>query len=216
MSNSSFTVSYASTTCCRPARFWTLFSLRQPACATRRCASARRCAGAERCRPLADRAGHHHVVAEELELVVEPLVQLRQVRVALVVQEVELHPDGRLALARAARAASRTSGSGRGWTGPGSGGAAPASGTAPGRGARSARRSPSTPSCRASCASCPRTSAARAGGTARRSRGRTREAAPAMTPVAEMFTGTISGCGSGPASTASKIALPRRWSPPAR
>jgi hypothetical protein len=52
--------------------------------------------------PLADRAGAHHVVAEELELVLEPLAQLRQLALdrgaepgveALVVQEVDLQPD---------------------------------------------------------------------------------------------------------------------------
>ena len=51
------------------------------------------------CAPFADRAGHHQVVAEELELVSQPLLQLRQVDVVLVVQEVRLQPDERLALA---------------------------------------------------------------------------------------------------------------------
>ena len=41
--NSLFTASQFSTTCCSPARFCTLFSLRQPAWATRRCASRHAC-----------------------------------------------------------------------------------------------------------------------------------------------------------------------------
>ena len=56
-------------------------------------------AGADRGRPLADRARHQQLVAEELELVSESLLQLGQGGVALVVQEVHLQPDRRLALA---------------------------------------------------------------------------------------------------------------------
>ena len=77
--------------------------------------------------------GPHHVVAEELELVLQPLVQLRQVRVVLVVQEVRLQPDDRLALAVHARATGRTSGSRRGSRAPVRLRRPRRSGTAPGR-----------------------------------------------------------------------------------
>ena len=178
MSNSLLTASYASTTCVRPARFCTLFSLRQPACADQPLRLAPDRAAPERRRPFADRAGHHHVVAEELELVPQPLLQLRQRRIVLVLQEVHLQPDDRLALRGAARARSRTCGTDRGSTGSGSDAAAPASGTAPDRDARSARRWPSRPSRRACCASCPRTSAAGAGGRARSPTDRRRQSRP--------------------------------------
>src|SRR5207249_6117773 len=57
--------------------------------------------------PLADRAGAQHVVAEEEELVLEPLAQLGQLMievaelrdVSLVVQEVDLQADQRAVLA---------------------------------------------------------------------------------------------------------------------
>ena len=57
--------------------------------------------------PLADAAGAQHVVAEERELVLEPFAQLGQLVVeiaergdeSLVVEEVDLQPDGRPALA---------------------------------------------------------------------------------------------------------------------
>ena len=54
-------------------------------------------AARQRRRPFADRAGHHHVVAEELELVPEALLQLRQLGIVLVLQEVHLQPDERAA-----------------------------------------------------------------------------------------------------------------------
>ena len=45
--------------------------------------------------PLADRAGLHHVVAEEWKLVAEAFLQLGQLRVALILQEIHLKPyDG--------------------------------------------------------------------------------------------------------------------------
>ena len=47
--------------------------------------------------PFADRAGLQHVVAEELELVPEALLQLRQLGIVLVLQEVHLQPDERAA-----------------------------------------------------------------------------------------------------------------------
>ena len=56
-------------------------------------------AAGERRRPLADRAGHQHVVAEELELIAEALLQLRQRRVGLVLQEVHLQANERPSLA---------------------------------------------------------------------------------------------------------------------
>ena len=71
-------------------------------------------------------AGHQHVVAEELELVPQPLLQLRQRRVVLVLQEVHLQPDRSSGPRGAARATSRTSGSGRGSTRSGSDAAVPA------------------------------------------------------------------------------------------
>ena len=144
MSNSLLTASYASTTCVSAARFCTLFSLRQPACGDQPLRLAPDRAAAERRRPLADRAGHHHVVAEELELVAQPLLQLRQRRVVLVLQEVHLQPDDASCLRDAARATSRTSGTDRGSTGSDSDAAVPASGTAPDRDARSGRRWPSS------------------------------------------------------------------------
>src|SRR5258708_1278109 len=55
-------------------------------------------AGWEGSRPLANRTRHHHVVAEELELVPQPFLQLRQRRIALVLQEVHLQPHDRLVL----------------------------------------------------------------------------------------------------------------------
>jgi len=56
-------------------------------------------AARERRRPLADGSRHHHVVAEELELVSETFLQLRQRRIVLVLQEVHLQPDERPAFA---------------------------------------------------------------------------------------------------------------------
>ena len=56
-------------------------------------------AGAERRRPFADRPGHQHVVAEVLELIAQPFLQLGKGGVVLVLQEVHLQTDGRLAVA---------------------------------------------------------------------------------------------------------------------
>ena len=71
--------------------------------------------------PLADPAGHQHVVAEELELVLQPLLQLRQRRCRSGCAG-SSSAAGRSTCPRgAARARGRTSGSGRGSAAPASG-----------------------------------------------------------------------------------------------
>ena len=160
-----------------------------------------------------------HVVAEELELVLQPLAQLGQLVLqpaersadeALVVQEVHLQPDERLALAvqREPRVVhpvvveveqSRGSAAGR---------------AAPGRACpvgdrdqrlvedgRQADAAPCTPSRRARCASCPRRSGGRAGG---RARGWPVRAAAGDRAVGADRTGPASG-----GRRVSKNALPR-------
>jgi hypothetical protein len=56
-------------------------------------------AAAERSRPLADRTGHQHIVAEKLKLVAQTFLQLGQGGVRLILKKIHLQPDDGFPLA---------------------------------------------------------------------------------------------------------------------
>ena len=167
MSNSLFTASYASTTCVSAGQVLHAVLVAPAGLRDQPLRLAPDGSARERRRPLANRAGHQHVVAEELELIAQPLLQLRQRRDRSGCAGSSSAAERCAALRDAARSRRRTSGSDRGSTESDPDAAVPEWETGPDRDAWSGRRWLNTPSRRACCASCRRTSACAAGGTGR-------------------------------------------------